>query len=80
MVRVVITVQARYPTAMCSADSTVAAADAREPGPASQHCSELPLRQTQIGFFALILVEVITGQGFLQTLGITVGRGIGFEI
>jgi len=25
-------------------------------------------------------VEVITGQGFLQTLGITVGRGIGFEI
>ena len=35
---------------------------------------------TQIGFFALILVEAITGKGFLQLLGITVGRGIGFEI
>ena len=34
----------------------------------------------QIGFFALIFVEAITGKGFLQLLGITVGRGIGFEI
>jgi hypothetical protein len=34
----------------------------------------------QIGFFALIAVEAITGKGFLQLLGITVGRGIGFEI
>jgi hypothetical protein len=34
----------------------------------------------QIGFFALILVEAVTGKGFLQLLGITVGRGIGFEI
>ncbi len=32
----------------------------------------IPADAVQIGFFALILVEAITGQGFLLTLGIQV--------
>lgn len=32
-----------------------------------------------IGFFGLIIVEAITGQGFLKMLGFTVGQGLGFE-
>lgn len=32
-----------------------------------------------IGFFALIIVEAITGEGLLKMLGFTVGQGLGFE-
>lgn len=33
----------------------------------------------QIGFFSLILVEVIIGKGLLEAIGLTVGQGLGFE-
>lgn len=34
----------------------------------------------QIGFFALILVEALTGQSFLQTIGIQVNLSFVFAI
>lgn len=46
----------------------------------NENAERINSRACMIGFFALILVEAISGKGFLQLLGITVGRGIGFEI
>jgi hypothetical protein len=43
------------------------------------YAERLNSRACMIGFFALILVEAITGQGLLKTLGFTVGQGLGFE-
>ena len=34
----------------------------------------------QIGFFALIAVEVILGRGLLETVGLRVGNGLPFEL
>lgn len=34
----------------------------------------------QIGFFALLLVELVAGQGLLDLLGFTTGNGLGFEL
>ena len=45
-----------------------------------RHAHSSVVSYLQIGFFAMILVEAITGKGFLQMIGIQVGRGIGFEI
>ena len=45
-----------------------------------RHAHSSAVSYLQIGFFGLILVEAITGKGFLQMIGIQVGRGIGFEI
>lgn len=33
----------------------------------------------QIGFVSLLLLELIAGQGILNLLGVTVGKGLGFE-
>ena len=33
----------------------------------------------QIGFVALLLLELVAGQGILNLLGVTVGQGLGFE-
>ncbi len=34
----------------------------------------------QIGFFALIAVEVLLGRGLLEFVGLKVGNGLPFEI
>ena len=33
-----------------------------------------------IGFFALILLEAVSGKGILQMIGVGTGNGIGFEL
>lgn len=33
----------------------------------------------QIGFFALLAVEALAGKGILNLIGITTGKGLGFE-
>lgn len=38
-----------------------------------------PTRPLQIGFFALLLVELVAGKGLLELLNVTVGQGLGFE-
>jgi len=42
----------------------------------NEYAERINSRACMIGFFALILVEALTGQGFLQTIGIQVGRGL----
>ncbi len=37
-------------------------------------------RACMIGFFALIIIEAITGQGLLASLGFRVGEGLPFEL
>lgn len=34
---------------------------------------------TQIGFFALLAVELVAGRGLLDLAGFTTGQGLGFE-
>lgn len=38
-----------------------------------------PLPSLQIGFFALLLVELVAGKGLLDLMGFTTGNGLGFE-
>lgn len=42
----------------------------------NDYAERINSRACMIGFFALIAVEAITGQPFLQTLGIQVGNGL----
>jgi hypothetical protein len=44
-------------------------------------CSRSPLFPPlpQIGFFALLLLELVAGQGILDLVGINTGNGLGFE-
>lgn len=37
-------------------------------------------RACMIGFFALLLVESVSGRGLLEIMGATVGQGLGFEL
>eukprot|EP01026_Neomeris_dumetosa_P015227 TRINITY_DN1576_c1_g1_i2.p3 TRINITY_DN1576_c1_g1~~TRINITY_DN1576_c1_g1_i2.p3 ORF type:complete len:112 (-),score=8.68 TRINITY_DN1576_c1_g1_i2:140-475(-) len=37
-------------------------------------------RAAMIGFFGLLIVELITRKGLLELLGFTVGQGLGFEL
>jgi hypothetical protein len=37
-------------------------------------------RACMIGFFALLLVESVSGRALLEMLGLTVGQGLGFEL
>lgn len=37
-------------------------------------------RACMIGFFALLLVEAVTGTGLLDLMGFTTGSGLGFEL
>src|SRR5690349_10545158 len=37
-------------------------------------------RFAMIGFFALLLVEGVTGKGLLELIGLQVGKGLGFEL
>lgn len=36
-------------------------------------------RAAMIGFFAILLVELVAGQGLLDMLGFATGNGLGFE-
>jgi hypothetical protein len=37
-------------------------------------------RACMIGFFALLLVEAVSGRGLLELMGFTIGSGLGFEL
>lgn len=37
-------------------------------------------RAAMIGFFALLAIEAITGQGLLEQLGFKIGEGLGFSL
>ena len=36
-------------------------------------------RASMIGWWSLLLVEVVAGKGFLEIIGFTVGKGINFS-
>ena len=36
-------------------------------------------RAAMIGFFALLLVEGVSGKGLLELVGLQIGKGLGFE-
>lgn len=63
-------------TAACGSRLVHPPASPRAP-PRSAPTLPLPL---QIGFFALLLVELVAGQGLLDLLGFTTGNGLGFEL
>ncbi|KAL4431306.1 hypothetical protein ABPG75_006562 [Micractinium tetrahymenae] len=44
-----------------------------------ESAERLNSRAAMIGFFALLLVELVAGQGLLDLLGFTTGNGLGFE-
>ena len=59
----------------------VPGAAARRPRPPhdpSPPAASLPFA-SQIGFCALLAVELVAGQGLLDMLGFTTGKGLGFE-
>eukprot|EP00197_Chlamydomonas_leiostraca_P006447 CAMPEP_0202868168 /NCGR_PEP_ID=MMETSP1391-20130828/10339_1 /ASSEMBLY_ACC=CAM_ASM_000867 /TAXON_ID=1034604 /ORGANISM="Chlamydomonas leiostraca, Strain SAG 11-49" /LENGTH=110 /DNA_ID=CAMNT_0049548291 /DNA_START=30 /DNA_END=362 /DNA_ORIENTATION=+ len=37
-------------------------------------------RAAMLGFFALLLVEAVSGKGLLEVFGLTIGQGLGFEL
>ncbi|PSC74670.1 high-light-induced chloroplastic [Micractinium conductrix] len=43
------------------------------------NAERLNSRAAMIGFFALLAVELVAGQGLLDMLGFTTGKGLGFE-
>ncbi|KAK9787994.1 hypothetical protein WJX73_006978 [Symbiochloris irregularis] len=44
------------------------------------NAERLNSRAAMIGFFALIILEAILGKGLLETLGLGIGGGLGFEL
>ncbi|QDZ23106.1 chlorophyll a/b binding domain-containing protein [Chloropicon primus] len=37
-------------------------------------------RASMVGFFSLLFIELVTGKGLLELLGLQVGNGLGFEL
>lgn len=44
------------------------------------NAERLNSRAAMIGFFGVLIVELIAGKGFLDLLGIATGNGLGFEL
>lgn len=43
------------------------------------NAERLNSRACMIGFFVLIALEAVLGKGFLATIGLSIGQGLGFE-
>lgn len=64
---------------MCSRLHSSAPPPTDDHYPLSDHPLARPTPPLQIGFVALLLVELVAGKGILNLLGVTVGQGLGFE-